>query len=86
MAEPKHDSPARRSLDNILREEASPEAVAIRTCAEIHRTMLWRYRTGKGRPDANTIALLAQLSNGRIPATGWVDDEKPAEETPDAVA
>lgn len=76
MVEAKHNSPSRRALDHLLDEE-SPEAIAVRENPKLHRTMLWRYRTGKGRPDANTIALLDQLSRGRVPATGWVDDEKP---------
>jgi hypothetical protein len=77
MTEPlRCDSPSRRALDHLLTEE-SAEAKAVRECADVHRTQLWKYRTGRGRPDANTIALLARLSRNRVPADGWADDPKP---------
>lgn len=38
-----------------------------------HRTDLWRYRTGKGKPSADSIALLERLTGGRVPANGWED-------------
>jgi hypothetical protein len=70
---------ASRALDALL-EEDSPEAAAVRKVA--HRTALWNYRTGRRKPDADTIGKLHEASNGRIPAEGWRDDEdEPAEES-----
>lgn len=70
---------ASRALDALM-DEASPEGEAVRKTA--HRTVLWRYRTGKGKPGADLIAKLYQASGGRIPADGWQDDH-PEEQVPD---
>ncbi len=64
-----------RDLDSLL-DEGGSEADAIK--GSIHRTVLWRYRKGKGKPDADTVALLERLSSGRVQANGWED------ETPEA--
>jgi hypothetical protein len=50
-------------------EEGGETAEKIR--AAVHRTMLWRFTTGRGVPDADTIATLHDLSDGRIAANGW---------------
>ena len=65
-------SQSSRALDALL-DEGGTEAEAIKSSA-IHRTVLWRYRKGKGKPDAETVALLERLSAGRVPANGWEDE------------
>lgn len=67
-------SPSSRALDALLNEE-SDEAEAVKRIA--HRTVLWRYRTGKGKPEAEVVAKLERASGGRVPANGWEDE--PAE-------
>jgi len=37
----------------------------------VHRTQLWRYCRGLGRPDADTSATLHRLSGGVVAADGW---------------
>jgi hypothetical protein len=64
-----------QALDALLKEESSPEAQAIsdQKISGIHRTVLWRYRTGKRKPDIGPATRLEKLSNGRVPLTGWED-------------
>ena len=64
-------STSSRALDALL-EEGGELAETIGDVA--HRTVLWRYRKGKGKPDAETIARLERASGGRVPANGWEDD------------
>jgi hypothetical protein len=61
-------------LDALLKA-GGPEAEAIsdEATSKIHRTQVWKYRTGRRKPDAETIARLERLSNGRVPANGWED-------------
>ena len=40
--------------------------------------MLWRFTKGHRKPDANTIARLHDLTDGRIPANGWGDEVEQA--------
>ena len=44
---------------------------AERIKAAVHRTQLWRYCRGLGRPDADTSATLHRLSGGVVAADGW---------------
>lgn len=37
----------------------------------IHRTQLWRYSTGRGKPDAEQVAKLHRATDGRVAADGW---------------
>lgn len=60
-----------RALDDLL-EGGGREADAI--AKEFHRTVLWRYRKAKGKPDADGVALLERMSGGRVPANGWEDE------------
>lgn len=57
-------------MDAVLHEDGSP-AEAIRE--RFHRTMLWNFRTGRRKPDADGIAVLHKLTEGRIAAHGWQD-------------
>lgn len=58
------------ALDALL-SEGGPAAEAIK--AEVHRTVLWRYRTGRSKPDAATLSKIERLSGGRVRAGGWGD-------------
>lgn len=60
-----------RALDELL-NEGGDAADAVKGSG-IHRTLLHRYRTGKGKPDAETVAKLDRVSGGRVPANGWED-------------
>lgn len=40
----------------------------------IHRTQLWRYSTGRSKPDAEQIAKLHRATNGIVAADGWETD------------
>lgn len=42
-----------------------------------HRTMLWRWRTGRGRPDLDTAAELHKVTRGRVRADGWTTPAAP---------
>ena len=37
----------------------------------IHRTQLWKYSTGRSRPDADQITKLHRATKGVIAADGW---------------
>lgn len=64
-------APSADTLGAVLDEQGEMASAIERS---IHRTALWRYRTGRRRPDAETIALLHRLSDGRIAAHGWATD------------
>jgi len=57
---------------------------------DIHRTQLWRYSTGRSKPDADQIAKLHRATGGRVAADGWEtlaqsdteEDARPAEPKP----
>ena len=65
-------SQSARDLGEIL-EAGGELADAIREA--IHRTMLWRFTTGRRKPDADRIALLHRLSDGKVAADGWGDEQ-----------
>lgn len=70
MAERRH-SRSSIALDTLL-DIGGEKAEAIRK-STIHRTVLWRYRTGLGKPDVESAALLERLSGGEVAANGWED-------------
>lgn len=80
MARPVRESDSSRALDALLNEGGDfARAVADAFTAEkIHRTVVWRYRNGRGKPDADTIAKIERITRGRVPANGWED--KPEEQ------
>jgi hypothetical protein len=60
-------------LDAVLEEGgdvASKIQEEVRSGA-LHRTQLWKYRTGRDRPGPDLMELFDRLSGGRIAATGW---------------
>jgi transcriptional regulator with XRE-family HTH domain len=64
---------ASRALSRILDEggEKKERVLAL----GLHRSQLWRYATGRGKPDADQVAKLAQATDGEVAADGWLDDE-----------
>lgn len=62
------EDPADEALAKAITEELNPKGKPA-----FHRTDLWRYRTGRGKPSADSIALLERLTGGRVPANGWED-------------
>lgn len=75
MGRPVRKSDSSRALDALLNDGSDfAKAVADAFTAEkIHRTVVWRYRNGKGKPDADTIAKIERITGGRVPANGWED-------------
>ena len=60
-------------LDAVL-EEGGEIATKILEEVErktLHRTQLWKYRTGRDRPGPDLIEMFDRVSRGRIAATGW---------------
>lgn len=72
-------SKSSEALDALLDEDC-PEARAI--IDAYHRTVLWRYRTGRGKPDADGVAEIERLSGKRVPANGWRDQKSTARNQP----
>lgn len=77
---PKIDlSKSQRALAEVLQENGD-QAERLRTeCPPgndkpIHRTKLWMYSTGRGRPSVETAAFIEQVTEQRVPANGWVSD------------
>ena len=76
-----------------------PSAVALADLLEkepgvfkatgIHRTALWKFKTGKRKPDSVSAAILEEVSGGRVPASGWAtpaEIEERKTKTPNAAA
>lgn len=40
----------------------------------IHRSQLWRYSTGRSKPDVEQAAKLHRATNGIVAADGWETD------------
>jgi len=68
-------SPSGRALADLLNNAAKNDPVARAVKATCHRTQLWSYATGRGKPSAETAGKLDKASGGLISATGWADDE-----------
>jgi hypothetical protein len=63
-------SRSQRALDRIL-SIGGETAERIKGSNKIHPTKLSMYRRARSKPNASTIALLAKLSSGEVPADGW---------------
>lgn len=61
-----------RALQQIL--EGDDEAAAVYATG-IHRTQLWKYSTGRGKPDADGVAKLHRATGGKVAADGWETEE-----------
>lgn len=60
-----------RALDDLLAESSEAAADLRNGRCGIHRTVLWRLRTGRRSPDLETAVKLAELTSGRVSITGW---------------
>jgi hypothetical protein len=78
MSDERHESLSSRALDALL-DDDNPESKELKEIFEaekIHRTVLWRYRTGRGKPEVGGAAKIERITGGRVPANGWEDIEK----------
>lgn len=64
---------SQHELDQVLEEDGDVAALIHDEVKRgtMHRTQLWKYRTGRDRPGPDMIGLFARLSEGRIAAEGW---------------
>jgi hypothetical protein len=67
-AAPVPKSKAATALAAIL---ATPGKTQDALRARYHRTQLWRWASGRGRPDHDNASELQKLSRGRVRADGW---------------
>lgn len=79
------ESESQRALAAVLSEDKGP-ALRLRTepvkegGQPIHRTKLWVYSTGRGKPNVETAAFIERVTDGRVKANGWTSDtDLPAE-------
>lgn len=63
---------ARALLESL--QTGGKTAIAIRE--RFHRTMLWRWTTGRGVPDRASAQELHILSRGRVRKDGWAAERK----------
>jgi len=68
MPEQHEESLSSRALAAYVKEHGAGFVVEK---TQIHRTQLWRYATGRGKPDAEQVAKLHRVSEGRVAADGW---------------
>lgn len=62
-------SVASRALTKYLETEGATAKLAREI--DSHRTQLWRYATGRGKPDAELVAKIHRVTDGAVPADGW---------------
>lgn len=55
----------------VLAECLRDAATATKLGEVFHRTMLWKWSTGRGCPDLASAFLLEDLTGGRLPARLW---------------
>lgn len=87
MSSTKEESPAQRALAAILETD---DDTAKRVRSEpvkagkkpIHRTKLWVYATGHGKPNVETAAFLERITDGAVKANEWVEKPEPVEVAP----
>lgn len=68
MPEQHEESLSSRALAAYVKEHGAGTVVEK---TQIHRTQLWRYATGRGKPDAEQVAKLHRMSDGVVAADGW---------------
>ncbi len=66
---PRPLSIAALALVDALKDEALQQALE----EHIHRTMLWRWSTGRALPDLDRAFLAERLTGGRVRAKGWTE-------------
>lgn len=67
MAQPRPPTVASLALAEALQDAALAESLEAR----IHRTMLWRWSTGRAQPDLERAFLVEALTEGRVKAKDW---------------
>lgn len=70
-------SVASQALAEWLKTEGATAKLA--RDIESHRTQLWRYSTGRGKPDAELVAKIHRATNGAVAADGWETISEEAE-------
>lgn len=75
----REESPSQRALADVLANHtALAEALRTQPVREggqpIHRTKLWVYSTGRGKPNVETAAFIERVTNELVPANGWETD------------
>lgn len=61
--------PSAELLAKVLDEDGGP----AKTIKErFHRTVLWRWLTGRRPPDLESATFVERATNGRVPASGWL--------------
>lgn len=68
-------SKSARDLDALIKEEGR---LAVDLRAVLSASNLSKYRTGKGKPGADMVALIERTSEGRVLANGWEDEGEPS--------
>jgi len=63
------ESSSSKALGRII--AADGELARAVEAEGFHRTQLWRYSTGRGKPDADGIAKLHRATAGIVAADGW---------------
>jgi hypothetical protein len=71
MSDERHESPSSRALDALLDSEEGDALKEAFRLENFHRTVLWRYRTGRGKPEVGGAAKIERITDGRVPANGW---------------
>lgn len=61
-------APSARALDKVLK---SDPALAEVLRAKLGRQNVWRYRRGDQMPKLEAAQLMHELTDGRVPMTGW---------------
>ena len=64
-------SPASRALAKLIEHPAWIERFEK---AGIHKTMVWRYATGRGKPRSDLAGTIHQMTRGRVSAAKWRSD------------
>lgn len=77
----RESSPSQRQLAAILEANGKParllRELSWREGAQpIHRTKLWFYATGRGKPSVETAAFIERVTDGQVKANGWGTDSK----------
>jgi DNA-binding transcriptional regulator YdaS (Cro superfamily) len=64
-------SASQRALSDELATHVGRERLLARLAGVVHRTQVWRFATGRRRPDVKAATALDAATDGRVPASGW---------------
>jgi hypothetical protein len=68
---PRH-SPSSRALAKLIEHPAWVERFER---AGIHKTMVWRYASGRGKPSVQLAGVIHEVTRGRVSAATWRSDQ-----------